>query len=158
MLTYKEFLDKKETLAIPNIDPELLQNRLETINSALDSVTDTQFVNSSIFTNAVRGTLERYGILIPKGYESAMLSSTSETEYELTGTGHYLYVAHNMNDAGYVEGFAQIVSQDELDTLESMNDDEESEDDGEGYHEVADVKQPMPTTSAYLRQARRTDD
>lgn len=150
MLTFKQFLNEEEQLSIDGVDAKLLQNNMQNINDALDSVTDGQFVNSALFTNAVRGTLERFGILLPKGYEYPMLSSAAESKYDLSGTGLYLYVTHNMNDDGYVEGYAQIVNSDELDDLGSLSDMDNDN--------FTTVKQPMATTSEYLRRARRTDD
>jgi len=149
MLTFREFLSEEEQLSIDGVDSKLLQSNFDLINGELDSVTNTTYVNSALFTNAVRGTLERFGILLPKGYEYPMLSSAAESKYELAGTGYYLYMTHNMNDDGYVEGYAQIVDEDDLNDLESMDDDED---------DVASVQQPLPSTSAYLRQNRRTND
>lgn len=150
MLTFKQFLNEEEQLSIDNVDSKLLHSNMENINAALDAVTNTQFVNSALFTNAVRGTLERFGILLPKGYEYPMLSSAAESKYDLSGTGLYLYVTHNMSKDGYVEGYAQIVDADELDDLNSMDDLDDDD--------FAQVKQPLPSTSEYLRQTRRTND
>lgn len=150
MLTFKQFLNEEEQLSIDNVDSKLLHSNMENINAALDAVTNTQFVNSALFTNAVRGTLERFGILLPKGYEYPMLSSAAESKYDLSGTGLYLYVTHDMSKDGYVEGYAQIVDADELDDLNSLDDMEDDE--------FASVKQPIPTTSEYLKRTRRSND
>ena len=149
MQTFKQFLNEAEDLVIDNIDSSQLLNHIDDINDALDAVLEEKyFVNSAVFFNAVRGTLERFGILIPAGYEMPMLSLEAETVYALGDSGYYLYVTHETEDDG-VEGYAAVVDQADLDDLLSAEDDEEEEDEEED-----DAMKP----SAYLRQTRRTND
>lgn len=149
MKSFKEFLNEQEDLTI-DVNSDQLLNHIDDINQALDAVIEEKyFVNSAIFFNAVRGTLERFGILIPPGYEMPMLSKEAETVYALGDSGYYLYITHETEDDG-VEGYAQVVNQDDLDDLLSMEDEEDEEEEDE-------EENPM-MGSAYLRQTRRTND
>jgi hypothetical protein len=130
MLKFKEFLNESEELHI-DLDVEFMLQHLDNLNDALEAVTENSFPNSAIFMNAVRGTLERFGVILPSNYVMPMLSQEAETVYTLGESNMYLYIVHNLQD-GLVEGYAQVVNQDELDDLMEMNgfesDDEEDVD------------------------------
>lgn len=157
MLNFKEFItesvectDRGTEIAAP--DQKLLMNNLAKINQDLDAVTEHPFVNSALYVNAVRGTLERYGIILPAASNMQQLSVEGETIYTLGDSGWYIYMVHNLNKEGYAEGYAQIVDEDELDDLAA---DEAAA--------PEDVVQPAPSGSApprkpWIPPARRDDD
>lgn len=117
MRSFKSFITEEELLIQVHSGAQL---SVEKLNADLDAITERPFVNSAVFTNAVRGTLERYGILLPPSYVMPMLSSEAETVYKLGDLGKYLYVCHDLVD-GVVDGYAQIVDEDELNDLIDMD-------------------------------------
>lgn len=151
MLSFKQFLEEQPTdFAIdPANVPENLHKMVDEINRVLEKVTDRNFVNSAIFTNAVRGTLERYGILLPPEYAMPMLSSEAEVVYHLGDTGYYLYMIHDMDD-GSIEGYACICDSSDLDDIYASGEEEEDEEDEE-EDEGEEMKPWIPP-------ARRDDD
>lgn len=134
MLTFTQFKkkldeEKDSTIVIDDIPDQTMQS-LDMINDTLDKITDRQFVNSAVFINTVRATLERFGIILPPEHQMAMLNSESETVYALGDTDMNLYITHDTYE-GQVEGYAQIVSDSDLHDLMNSTDDEEEEDDEE---------------------------
>lgn len=117
MLKFKEFITEEEDLVIDEV-PEQLLTQIDTINDELEQVTEQPFLNSAIFFNLIRNTMERFGIILPPGYEMPMLSMDSETAYMLGDSGYYLYVVHN-TEIDAVMGYAQIVDKTDLDDLMS---------------------------------------
>lgn len=117
MLKFKEFITEQEDLVIDNV-PEQLLSQIDSINAELEQITEDPFANSAIFFNLIRSTLERFGIIIPPGYEMPMLSTDSETAYALGDSGYYIYIVHN-TEIGAVIGYAQIVDKTDLDDLMS---------------------------------------
>ncbi len=142
MLKFKEFLNEEEDLMIDDV-PEQLLAQIDTINAELEEITEDPFANSAVFFNLIRNTMERFGVVLPPGYEMPMLSMDSETAYMLGDSGYYLYVVHN-TEIGAVIGYAQIVDKEDLDDLMSSFADEE---DTEAY-----VNKP------WIPPARRDDD
>jgi hypothetical protein len=125
MLKFKEYLNESEELHI-DMDTDFMMQHLDNLNDALEAVTEDPFPNSAIFINAVRGTLERFGVVLPPNYVMPMLSQEAETVYTLGESNMYLYIVHNLHD-GLVEGYAQIVNEDELNDLVEMNGEESDE-------------------------------
>ena len=125
MLKFKDFITEEEDLVIDEV-PEQLLIQIEAINSELDQITEQPFLNSAIFFNLIRNTMERYGVILPPGYEMPMLSMDSETAYMLGDSGYYLYVVHN-TEIDAVMGYAQIVDKTDLDDLMASFSDEEDE-------------------------------
>jgi hypothetical protein len=124
MLKFKEFLNEEEDLMIDDV-PEQLLSQIDAINAELDQITEDPFLNSAVFFNLIRNTMERFGVILPPGYEMPMLSMDSETAYMLGDSGYYLYVVHN-TEVGAVVGYAQIVNKEDLEDLMSSfaNDDD----------------------------------
>lgn len=124
--SFKQYFTEEEHIEL-EVDPKLALSNLDKVNEDLDAVTINPFMNSAIFVNAVRGTLERYGIVLPAHSNMQQLSMEGEWVYALGDSGHFVYMVHNLNDEGQVEGYAQIVDQEELDDLASLNDDSDSD-------------------------------
>lgn len=129
MLSYKEFLkENQQEPAIPIVgDHKFTLDNLDKANEDLDLVTNTTFVNSSIFVNAVRGTLERFGVVLPAASNMQQLAIEAEYVYALGDSGHYVYMVHDLDPDGHVEGYAQIVDQEELADLKELDDDEDNQ-------------------------------
>lgn len=140
MESFKQYFTESTHISI-DIDPEYALSQVEKINEDLDAVTEPTFVNSGIFVNAVRGTLERYGIVLPPHSNMQQLSLEGEWVYELGESGHYVYMIHNLNDEGLVEGYATICDEEELGDLASLGWDEDEEDDVE---EPTEVRRRLP--------------
>lgn len=121
MLSFKQFITEQEELVLDTPDVKILESNMEVINSDLEAVTNKPFLNSALFVNMVRGTLERYGILIPPGFEMPMLSTEAETVYTLGESGYYLYMVHNLNEDKLIDGYAQIVDETDLNDLMDMD-------------------------------------
>jgi hypothetical protein len=125
--------------------------QFEKVNQDLDAVTENPYINSAMFVNSVRGTLERYGILLPAHSNMQQLSLEGEYVYALGDSGYFVYMVHNLNPEGNVEAWAQIVNQDELNDLGTLDADENDVD------EPKDTSQ-QPTEWMRYPKARRDDD
>jgi hypothetical protein len=148
MLNFRQFLE--ENHVVIDVDPTYTISNMEKANQDLDAVTEKSFVNSAIFINAVRGTLERYGVILPAHSNMQQLSLEGEWVYELGESAHYVYIVHNLDDEGYVEGYAQIVNTEELeDLMELQGDDDET---------AVDPQDSGPTEWMKYPKARRDDD
>jgi len=157
MMKFREFMTEQESVVIQDApDKNLLEENLDVINNDLDAVTDKPFVTNLTFINAVRGTLERYGIKLPRGYEVLVTSIEAEMTYSMDNdSGYYLYIVYNLNPDGYVEGYAQIVDEEDLNDLLNID----SEDVTEKSDDVRDEGNPgMSYPSKYNLTVRRTDD
>jgi hypothetical protein len=147
--TFKQFINEEEHIVI-DVDPEYTIATMEKANEDLDAVTAEPFVNSALFVNAVRGTLERYGVILPAHSNMQQLSMEGEWVYQLGDSGHYVYMVHNLTPEGSVEGYAQIVDQEELDELAELGIPETVEPEPEDRTE--------PTEWMKYPKARRDDD
>jgi hypothetical protein len=122
MQRFKEFVLGEEHVVI-NIDmKDVPSDSVDKVNEDLDTITLNPFVNSAMFVNSVRGTLERYGILLPAHSNMQQLALEGEYVYQLGNSGQYVYMVHNLNPEGNVEGYAQIVDSEELEDLKDLND------------------------------------
>lgn len=148
ILKFKEFITEEEQLHI-DVDPEQAMKQLDQVNSDLETVTASPFMNSAVFMNAVRGTLERYGIILPPSYVMPTLSAEAETVYTLGETGKFLYICHNPNADSLIDGYAQIVDEEELDELVDMD---KFADQEESLEAEYSVRKP------WVPPARRDDD
>lgn len=120
MRKFKEYITESEEIVI-DTTADLAIASIEKVNDDLDAVTDTTFLNSSLFVNAVRGTLERFGILLPPFSNMQQLAMEGETVYTLGETGYFVYMVHNLDPNGFVEGFASIVDHEDLNDLAHLS-------------------------------------
>lgn len=153
MLRFKDYITEEHTAEVhlDNVEPSLVLSHIDKANEDLDRVTEEPFVNSALFVNAVRGTLERYGVVLPAHSNMQQLALEAEYTYAIGDTGHYVYIVHNLNPEGAVEGYAQIVDGEELEDLKDMNDDwEDADSAGESGTEPSEFRKYPP--------ARRDDD
>jgi len=90
----------------------------EYIKEQFDEMLD---VEARTVLNQLRGTLERYGILLPASATPQFLDLGAELVYLLGESNLHLYVVYDTNDEGFVDGYAQIVSAEELKDLMSAD-------------------------------------
>ena len=119
MLKFNEFLKEETEEVIATDDAHLLSNH-EVLNSELDGLTEKPYQNAPIFLAQLRGVLERYGINLPQTASPNFMDLSAELAYALGDSGLYLYVVYDTNEDGYVDGYAQVVSSDELGDLAAM--------------------------------------
>lgn len=147
MESFKQYFTESTHISI-DVDPEFALTQVDKINADLDAITEPTFVNSATFVNAVRGTLERYGIVLPAHSNMQQLALEGEWVYELGDSGHYVYIVHNLTPEGAVEGYATIADEEELGDLAGLGWDEEDE----------DAEEPTETPVRRLPPAARDDD
>jgi hypothetical protein len=119
MLKFNEFLKEETEEVIATDDAHLLSNQ-EALNGELDNLTEKPYQNAPIFLTQLRGVLERYGMNLPQTASPNFMDLSSELVYALGDSGLYLYVVYDTNEDGYVDGYAQVVSGDELGDLARM--------------------------------------
>lgn len=118
MLKFSEYFAEQDGTL--DIDTKQLEGQLDFLNADLDKLTEKPFQNSAVFMNAIRGTLERYSLLIPPmGYAS--LSTDAELVFKLGESSRFLYIVHDVNEFGFTEGYAQVVTEDELQDLYKLD-------------------------------------
>lgn len=144
MLKFNEFLAEAASDVVIDVDAKRTIDNYRQLNTELDSLTSRPYQNAPILLTQLRGCLERYGILIPATATRQFLELGSELVYMLTpnlsatqgivgqaqttGNGKpvsdmpelHLYIVYDTNDDGYVDGYAQVVSEDELKSLLGM--------------------------------------
>lgn len=120
MLKFKDFLNE-ETEKVLDVDEKHLESNKNAINADLDALTSKPYQNAPIFLNQLRGSLERFGILLPAEMTPHFLQLSSEVAYKMGDSDNYFYAVYDTNDDGFVDGYAQLVSSDELDKLMEMD-------------------------------------
>lgn len=157
MQKFKDFINEEHQMDPLHIeaDPATLENNKDSMNADFDRLTAAPYQNSIVFYNQLRGTLERYGMIIPPGATRHFLNFDGELSFKLGDSGLYLYVVFNTHKNTKVEGYVQIVDEMELNHL--MNsDDEDSREEEEDYeeNEMEDEEDEMGDNENY----RKTDD
>jgi hypothetical protein len=120
MLKFNEFLKEEFDQVLP-VDEKHVESNIEAINVELDRLTEKPYQNAPIFLTQLRGALERYAVMIPQEATKNFLNLGAELAYKLGELDQYLYIVFDTNDDGFVDGYAQIVSSDELDDLFDMD-------------------------------------
>lgn len=123
MLKFKEYLKEAYDEVLP-IDAKWLEENMDKINAELDTLTLKPYQNAPIFLNQLRGLLERYGTTLPASATPHFLNLSAELIYALGDSGLNLYIVYDTNDDSFVDGYAQIVNNDELNDLTSMDSEE----------------------------------
>lgn len=120
MLKFSEFLNEETEEVIPT-DEQLLRKNLDAFNGELDALTEKPYQNAPIFLAQLRGVLERYGMNLPQKATTNFLNLSAELVYALGNSQLYLYIVYDTNEDGYVDGYAQVVNNDELKDLTNMD-------------------------------------
>jgi len=123
MLKFSEFL-KEENEDVLEVDARYLENNREALNNDLDVLTKKPYQNAPIFLNQLRGTLERYGMILPQEATPNFLNLSAELVYSLGETPYFMYIVFDTADDGFVDGYAQVVDEEELKDLAAMDKDE----------------------------------
>ena len=122
MKNFRSFIKEDAAGQIENIDDRRLENNLETINNYLDQLTVKPYQNAPIFLTQLRGALERYGIQLPQEATPQFMDLGAELVYALGNSGYHLYIVYDTSDEdNFVDGYAQIVTEDELNDLMDMD-------------------------------------
>jgi len=119
MLKFNEFLNEQNEVI--TVDTRHLENNADAINADLDKLTEKPYQNAPIFLAQLRGTLERYGMLIPATATPYFLNLNAEVIYVLGESKYHLYIVYDTNEHGFVDGYAQVVTADELNALIGMD-------------------------------------
>jgi hypothetical protein len=119
MLKFNEFLNEAYDEML-EVDAKHLLNNIDAINAKLDNITEKPYQNAPIFLAQLRGALEIYGVLLPASATVNFLNLDAELVYMLANSDHYLYIIYNTRDDGYVDGYAQVVDNSELQDLIGM--------------------------------------
>jgi hypothetical protein len=120
ILKFNEYL-KEEFDEVIDVDAQYAESNADALNADFDLLTEKPYQNAPIFLNQLRGTLERYGMMLPASATPHFLNLSAELVYMLGDSGKYLYIVYDTNDDGYVDGYAQVVSDDELQDLIGMD-------------------------------------
>lgn len=120
MLKFNDYLNE-EFDEILEIDSEFLTNNMETLNAELDALTEKPYKNAPVMLNQLRGLLNRYGLMLPDSANMHFLSMSAELVYMLGESNLHLYIVFDTNEDGFVDGYAQIVTDDELEDLVKMD-------------------------------------
>lgn len=158
MQKFKDFINEEyqtNPLHI-EVDSATLQNNKDSMNADFDRLTAAPYQNSIVFYNQLRGTLERYGMIIPPGATRHFLNFDGELSFKLGDSGLYLYVVFNTHKNTKVEGYVQIVDEMELNHLMNSDDEDPREEEEEDYeeNEIEDEEDEMGDNENY----RKTDD
>lgn len=120
MLKFNEFL-KEENEDVLAVDARFLENNRDALNTDLDVLTKKPYQNAPIFLAQLRGTLERYGMILPQEATPNFLNLSAELVYALGESPYYLYIVFDTADDGFVDGYAQVVDEEELRDLATMD-------------------------------------
>lgn len=124
MKGFKDFLNEEAETDVIEIDSKHLQSNKDAINAELDTLTEKPYQNAPIFLNQLRGCLERYGMLLPASATPNFMNLAAELVYALGDSGLNLYVVYDTGEDAFVDGYAQIVTSDELNDLVQMDSNE----------------------------------
>jgi len=119
MLKFKEFLKEAHDEVLP-IDSAWLQSNMEVMNNELEVLTAKPYQNAPVFLNQLRGFLERYGTMLPASATPQFLNLSAELVYALGDSECYLYIVYETGEDGFVDGYAQIVDNADLQDLLDM--------------------------------------
>ena len=120
MLKFNEYL-KESHEEVMEVDDQHVMENMDALNADLDTLTSRPYQNAPILLAQLRGTLERYGIVLPASATPHFLNLSAELVYALGETDYHMYIVYDTNDDGYVDGYAQVVSDEELKDLSGMD-------------------------------------
>lgn len=121
MLKFKQFINESVDDTI-DTDSRRLSENMEAFNDELDNLTLKPYQNTPVFLAQLRGVCERYGIQIPQSATPEFMNLGAELVYSLGTSGFHLYIVYDTHEEdGFVDGYAQVVSSDELQDLMGMS-------------------------------------
>lgn len=119
MLNFREYLNEQDEVL--DVDVRHVDQNMDAINAELDKLTEKPYQNAPIFLNQLRGALEKFGMILPASATPYFMEFSTEIAYALGNSDKHLYVVYDTHDDGFVDGYAQIVSSDELSDLMDMD-------------------------------------
>lgn len=119
MLKFKDFLKEAYDEVLP-VDSAWLESNMETMNNELEVLTAKPYQNAPIFLNQLRGFLDRYGTMLPASATAQFLNLSAELVYALGDSGYNLYIVYETGEDGFIDGYAQIVNDADLQDLLDM--------------------------------------
>lgn len=123
MLKFNQFINEEFDEVLP-VDEKHLSKNIDTINAELDALTAKPYQNAPILLTQLRGALERFAVLLPQEVTKHFLNLGAEIAYKLGELDQYLYIVYDTNEDGFVDAYAQIVSEEELEDLFDMDSNE----------------------------------
>ena len=120
MLKFNDFLTEAFDEII-QVDTRNIEENMDAINADLDALTEEPYQNAPTFLAQLRGVTERFGFPLPQSATKHFLDLGAELVYMLGESDYHLYVVYDTGDDGFVDGYAQIVSNDELSDLLNMD-------------------------------------
>lgn len=120
MLKFNDFLTEAFDEII-QVDTRNIEENMDAINADLDALTEKPYQNAPTFLAQLRGVTERFGFPLPQSATKHFLDLGAELVYMLGESDYHLYVVYDTGDDGFVDGYAQIVSNDELSDLLNMD-------------------------------------
>jgi len=124
MLKFKEYINENAAFYAPKpieVDTRRLTQICAALNAELDVLTAKPYQNAPIFLNQLRSCLEKNGMLLPAEATPHFLNLGAELIYKMGETEYNLYIVYDTTDDGYVDGYAQIVNQEDLQDLLGMD-------------------------------------
>ena len=107
-----------------------MSSDVEEVNDRFDQVLAGKFAKPEIILSAVQAILQGYGVNLPNletdGVDDEFVFNIESADGDDT---MYLYIAIDCDDMGQYDGYAQIVDGEDLEDLETMDDDEDSDND-----------------------------
>ena len=116
--SFIDFLSESDEV-IDYVDSKFLLGNLEKLNAELETGTERPYRNAPIMLAQMRGILERYGIQLPQSAQTEFLNLGAQLVYHLTDS-YKLYIVFDTNSEGYVEGYAQVATNEELQSVLNM--------------------------------------
>lgn len=122
MLKFKDFLNEESEVDVLPVDTKYIENNTDQLNTELDVLTEKPYQNAPIFLAQLRGCLERYGIVLPQEATPYFMNLSTELAYSLGESNLFLYIVYDTNEEdGFVDGYAQAVTEEELNDLMSSD-------------------------------------
>ena len=112
MLNFHDFINEQDEVL--DVDARHVEQNMDALNAELDKLTEKPYQNAPIFLAQLRGTLERFGMLLPSSATPYFMELSAEIAYTLGDSGQHLYIVYDTHEDGFVDGYAQLVSSSEL--------------------------------------------
>ena len=123
MQTFNQFLTEQYNDVI-EVDSRNIAQNMDDINAELDKLTEKPYQNAPLFLTQLRGFTERYGFPLPQSATNNFLDLGAELVYILGTSPYNLYIVYDTNEDGFVDGYAQVVTSDELSDLTELDSEE----------------------------------
>jgi hypothetical protein len=150
MQSFKTFINEERSGPMYiEADAVTLDNNKDAMNADFDRLTAMPYQNTIVFYNQLRATLERYGMVMPPSATRHFLNFDGELAFKVGEGDLNLYVVFNTHKNSKVDGYVQLVDEEELQNLmnaedareEEEEEDEEEEKEEEGEEEEEDEEE-----------------